>query len=512
MVFPEQAAFELSPEGLTPLIDDIEKIFAVTLEKEERTTLRFMDSFDWRLFKNQQALCFDGHLLFITGLTGRAKLYPTAVEHPPRFVWDLPAGPLRSYLESTVAMRALLERSAIRRTVLVYRVLNEDQKTVMALEAEQDKVLAGQVLKNIGGTLYLRPLRGYDAEWGKVNSLLTSSAASGGESVLLRAYGAEGLRPGAYSSKMKLRLQPEMTAAQALRKLYLRLLKVMRQNIDGICHDVDSEFLHDFRVSVRRTRSGLAQLKGVFDSETMVWADERFRLLGRRTNLMRDLDVYLLAREQYRQSLPAEVRPGIDLFFDHLQEQRKTAQRELSLFLKSEEHLAILNVWRSFLKEEGNEHDDWGNKSVKLLADQAIRRRFRRICRDTVLLESDSRNEAYHDLRIQCKKLRYLLEFFASLYPPADMEALVDSLKNLQTGLGDFNDLHVQQETLKHMADEMKLLSKEIRPVLFAVGILVGMLHERERNLKPTLLDAAKTFSLENRKTFKRLFPKPTLG
>ncbi|MFC1662475.1 CHAD domain-containing protein, partial [Gemmatimonadota bacterium] len=38
----------------------------------------------------------------------------------------------------------------------------------------------------------------------------------------------------------------------------------MRANEVGMLKNLDSEFLHDFRVAVRRTRSGLTQLKGVF--------------------------------------------------------------------------------------------------------------------------------------------------------------------------------------------------------------------------------------------------------
>ena len=43
-----------------------------------------------------------------------------------------------------------------------------------------------------------------------------------------------------------------------------RSLQTLRINEDGVRKDLDSEFLHDFRVAVRRTRSALSQIKGVF--------------------------------------------------------------------------------------------------------------------------------------------------------------------------------------------------------------------------------------------------------
>ncbi len=51
--------------------------------------------------------------------------------------------------------------------------------------------------------------------------------------------------------------------------------------------------------------------------------------------------------------------------------------------------------------------------------------------------------QALHRLRIQCKKLRYLLEFMAGLVP--DDPWPWSHLKGLQDNLGEFNDLSVQR-------------------------------------------------------------------
>ena len=79
----------------------------------------------------------------------------------------------------------------------------------------------------------------------------------------------------------------------------------MRQNEAGIRADWDTEFLHDFRVAIRRTRSALSQIKGVLPVDAVEHFKDAFRELGRSTNRLRDLDVYLLEEETYRAMLPA---------------------------------------------------------------------------------------------------------------------------------------------------------------------------------------------------------------
>ena len=48
---------------------------------------------------------------------------------------------------------------------------------------------------------------------------------------------------------------------------------------DGIRKTTGSEFLHDLRVSVRRARSLLSQMKGVLDARTTAMLQRQFKTL-----------------------------------------------------------------------------------------------------------------------------------------------------------------------------------------------------------------------------------------
>ena len=71
-------------------------------------------------------------------------------------------------------------------------------------------------------------------------------------------------------------------------------------------------------------------------------------------------------------------------------------------------------------------------------------------------IDDDSPAEDLHELRKVGKELRYLLEFFASLYPPEVVKPFVKTLKGLQDQLGRFQDHEVQANALRELAPEVK--------------------------------------------------------
>jgi len=112
-----------------------------------------------------------------------------------------------------------------------------------------------------------------------------------------------------------------------------------------------------------------------------------------------------------------------------------------------------------------------------------------------------------HVLRIECKKLRYLMEFFASLFSRKKIRILIDQLKKLQDNLGDFNDLGIQKEYLLNISTEIPATHQLAKKPLLAIGSLIGTL-EKERQIVKNAF--AKTFtdfaSPENQELFRRLF------
>ena len=88
--------------------------------------------------------------------------------------------------------------------------------------------------------------------------------------------------------------------------------------------------------------------------------------------------------------------------------------------------------------------------------------------------------EDLHRLRIDAKKLRYLLEFFGGLYAEKTVARLVKELKLFQDILGGSNDMAVQQRHLAVFAETLMAEGSTRAGTVFAMGRLADTMAERQ--------------------------------
>ena len=312
-----------------------------------------------------------------------------------------------------------------------------------------------------------------------------------------------------YTSKLKFHLDPEMRADEAAKIILRFLCGVMRHNEDGIREDSDVEYLHDYRVAVRRTRSALGQIRIVFPAETTLRYKEDFALVGRWTNDLRDMDVYLSAEKSYRAMLPGALQDDIDPLFELLRQKRSEAHKKVVEGLDSDSYAALISEWEAFLSESPVDDPTAPNAVLPIvdLARARIYKRYRRVVRTGRRLLEGATDDELHALRVECKKLRYLMEFFASLFPRKKIKYLIKQLKRLQRNLGNFNDYRIQQAYLFGIANDWLRNDSESGQALLAIGSLIGTLEvekARERAaFDRTFIDFA---SPANKSLFQELF------
>jgi len=290
------------------------------------------------------------------------------------------------------------------------------------------------------------------------------------------------LRPKAYSSKPSLTLDPAQPAAEAARIIHRSLLETLLINEPGVRQNADPEFLHDLRVSVRRARSALAQLEGVFPADVTAHLKTELKWLQTVTGPMRDLDVYRLNMDEYRHDLPEAIRKDLDPLETYLSNHHRIEHERLVAALDSKRFNALLRDWR--LLDEGvpASDEEWPNARRPILGFAAERtwQAYRRVRRKGDAITDESPDEALHALRIDCKKLRYLLEFFTLLFGPTRTARVIERLKLLQDNLGTFHDLSVQQEKLASFSHHMVEEQQVGADALLAMGRLVERLGARQ--------------------------------
>jgi CHAD domain-containing protein len=502
------------PETLEtePLVADLKDSFFVESEPMARSIKTWFDTFDWRLYKNNFYLYADEEAWHLF----RGKPDIEAASHPLYdkirrvFSWDFSTGRLRLLIEPVLEMRSLMPLVTLESSTICLRILNKDDKIVARV------FLAEHVLREIRGvygSVKLQGVRGYERQFRKITRFFSQYGITEQTSALYpfeEGVKAGGRKPLDYSSRFMIRLKPEMSARQAMVLVYRELLEAMLKNESGVIEDLDSEFLHDFRVAIRRTRSGLGQIKNVLPAEITENAKKDFAWLGSITGPTRDLDVYLFYEQNYRARLPERLQKGLDTFFADLRSKRNDEQEKLVAQLKSQQYREIIAGWQGYLNgDAGKESTITADRPIIEPAREIIYRKYRKIMKDGSAITPSSPDDNLHRLRIQCKKLRYILEFFTSLFPENDMKRVIKHLKRLQNNLGDFNDLSVQQEMLRRYLADIKPGSRKNQELSVSLGGLLTNLYHEQHKVRDAFASRFSEFSAsENAILYTTLFYK----
>ncbi|WP_310598900.1 CHAD domain-containing protein [Desulfobulbus sp.] len=485
--------------------------FGFDTAPEYEATVVYADTFDWRLYQQGYLLHCHGNCwtLYhddsseVTVQQGGPEL------HAACFARDFPPGRLRELLAPVLGVRCLLPLAAVHLHGRQIRLLNRDEKTVARIVIETQEPVDGERRYRL---VRLFGLRGYGNELETVRSILAAAGVAEPVSPLVgfeEGCRAKGRSPLDYSPKFNLELNGGETAREAMARIYQFLLETISRNMPGVLADYDPEFLHDLRVAIRRTRSGLSLVKRVLPAPVADRFGRVFGRLGALTGPTRDLDVYLLAREDCLGRLPPSLRPGLEDYFVGLSRNRQVEQKKLVRALRAKKNKAVLAAWQRALKRSDRQPADLAGLPVRDLAGRIILKRFKRVVRDGRVLDAVTPDAEVHRLRIQCKKLRYAMEFFGSLYPKQEMQGLIRHLKKLQDILGSFNDLSVQQEMLRQTLKSLPAGSRRNLDQAAALGGLLQSLFREQQELRVHFTEAFAQFGdQETSELFHELFGK----
>jgi CHAD domain-containing protein len=450
----------------------------------------WLDTFDWRLFRAGLTLeQVTGRGVAELRLTGRDGTLTALEQVPgPARRWPgrldaLPAGPLTEHLAPVVGVRALLPVARATSTRRQQRALNADAKTVARITADRMSVTypAKAVLP---ARLAVTAVRGYQAQADRLAGLLSArpGAATSGLPALEAALAAAGRRAGDYSGRIDVELDPRMPAAAAMAAVLTALLGTLEANVAGTTADIDTEFLHDLRVAVRRTRTAVKLAGQVLPHGARSQFRREFKWLGDLTTPTRDLDVYLLRLPAMTAGLvgadPADLGP----FGDHLRRRRARAQRDLVRGLRSARFARLRAEWRAVLVETAAQARR--GPAAAALAAGSIAAVHRRVLASGAAITPASPAESLHDLRKRCKELRYLLEIFASLHAPGMHWRAVKELKGLQDCLGEFQDTDVQRAEIAVFAEQMLAEHQAPARTLLAMGEVAAALARRQHQAR----------------------------
>jgi CHAD domain-containing protein len=502
------ASHYVLPDDVTPeaVRESLQSHFDLEADSAEVVERAYFDTFDGLVREAGVSLLWeDGRLL----LVNRDDLALAALDlrRRPAVVRavDLPAGGMRDRLARVIEVRAAtsLVRVRIRRHAL--RVLDAERKTVARLVVEEPSIAGdGREQLRLATRLSMIGVRGYDKALGRVRREVEGEVGlnAASEPLADEAIARSGGTPGGVSSKLDIALEPAQRADGAAIAILTQLTAAIEANLPGTLADVDSEFLHELRVAVRRTRSLQRELKAVFPPADLPRFRVESRWLQEVTGPSRDLDVYLLGFDEFSDSLPEAQRHDLEPLRALLTERRVRERRRMVRALRSQRTRTLLGEWKQFvdgLSELPEEDRPDAARPVAEVAARRIAGVYRQMLKMGGAIDEESPPVALHDLRKKGKELRYLLEFFARLFPVATVGPMVKTLKSLQDTLGRFQDREVQAGMLRSLGEEIAA-QQNGAAALMAMGVLLERLEAQQADARAEFAERFAPFAAKRRR------------
>ncbi len=279
-------------------------------------------------------------------------------------------------------------------------------------------------------------------------------------------------------------LLPRHTLGEALSRIVQRQLEQFLVRIYGLRYPEDAEYVHEMRVALRRLRSALRIFRKAIASGDAAFKEE-IKTLADVLGTARDTDVFLEFLRAYTDGAPTAHQPSLEIMIRNERAKRRRQYRRAADVLASSEARRFLDRHYTRAHRCGRLELD-PRKSRKLLCDQTPRLLDKRLRRVTAFDQPLKRysSEELHELRIRCKRVRYMAEFFAELYPDGLAE-LIKLAKKLQDALGAVHDADVYRERVAQWAKRHKKRGSSRRTSEKAVAELCSMLDaQRSKSLR----------------------------
>jgi CHAD domain-containing protein len=227
----------------------------------------------------------------------------------------------------------------------------------------------------------------------------------------------------------------------------------------------ESEEVHRMRVATRRLRAAISLFRDYLPEDA-----GRLRIelgwVAQALGGVRDLDVQLERVRDWRTGDDEIDLHALDSLETLLGTQRKPARMRLLHALDSSRYEHFVRDYTAMLRAGPGGCDEAARRARNEMP-SLILRRYAKVRAGGDAIDADSPAGQLHELRIQCKRLRYALEFAATLYPKI-VRDFVPRLVALQDLLGAHQDAYVAIAELR----DLSLLHQRELPTqtIFALG------------------------------------------
>ncbi|RIX40052.1 MAG: CHAD domain-containing protein [Rhodocyclales bacterium GT-UBC] len=236
-------------------------------------------------------------------------------------------------------------------------------------------------------------------------------------------------------------------------------------NLHGALASENPEFVHQYRVALRRLGTLLRIFKPLLPKSFSAYWTNEFKRLAGVTGEIRDLDV--MSKEILQPMLCSESDDAgaglVKLAQDCCAKDHRQAEAALGNLFDGVPLLRFIRDINALADQQVDNIQSFAESRVARLHLKAVKR-FTAVVKDPT-------PAAAHRFRIALKHLRYACEFFANLFDEAQMSQYAKDVAGLQDELGFLNDLHVAMLRLEQWCrDDAAMLAVRDHVVAWHAG------------------------------------------
>ena len=411
-----------------------------------------------RLQDNAWSLTLKSAATVEGAIQSRAE-FEVPLDRLPRSMADWPPGEIRSRVEALCRGGKLASLLTIRQRRHVFAVLL-DEVPVAELSLDRVRTLVADVrhrslllecelaqgaeawhlerlARLLVSTYGLRPARGSKLHRG-LELLLGAAPAEGSDS-----------KPSSPGTRRTEDTMSEITLADTMSVAAAKIiglhLERMLAHEEGTRLGVDPEELHDMRVATRRMRSAFRLLGPYLHSPLVEPCAEGLRTCARILGAVRDMDVILQETAAYLAEQDELDESNLAPLLAQWTERRIRGREALLAYLDSPAYAELVGQLRALVDELASPSSErQAGSTVRDVVPRVLYLRWQVVRGYDAVLEG-APVELLHMLRIDCKRLRYGLEFFQGVLPKK-VAALIPRVTALQDHLGLLHDAAVAAE------------------------------------------------------------------
>ncbi len=252
-------------------------------------------------------------------------------------------------------------------------------------------------------------------------------------------------------SPMAAGIRPDEPMAEAVRKIMYRQYETMLANEAGCRSGKSIDAVHDMRVATRRLRVAFRLFGDYYRRGVIRGLEQDLRKTGRTLGAARDLDVFNKTARLYLRGLPKQQRSDLDPLLVNWKRSRQVAHRELIQYFDNSRYRRFIDELGEFVTTSGagvagGLGDPVAPVQVRHVLGSTLWQRYEAVRAYEAVLAS-APPATLHALRIECKYLRYTLEFFEEVLGPG-AAPLIRQVIAVQDHLGEIQDAEVASQLL----------------------------------------------------------------